>query len=130
MQKHPHFQRLEQDMATEDIDREKDPSGGIEQRRLNIPGERDAAVDGGVPKRKACVADCLEGGDEERPVETFDVGVHVHSGERRQVFDPEEVCRQRRQTHNGSSANCEGCQGSPPDARRRRDMEYRDYHRR
>jgi len=112
MQKHPYLQRLKQNVATEDIDREKDPSGGIEQRRLNIPGERDAAVDGGVPKRKASVAESLEGGDEERPMEAFDIGVQMHSGERRQIFDPEEIRRKRRQSHNGSCA--EGCQGSPP----------------
>ena len=111
MQEHPHFLRLEQDMATKDIDREKDPSGGIEKRRLNIPGERDAAVDRRVPKRKASVADSFEGGDEERPVEAFDIGVHVHSGERRQIFDPEEICPKRRQSHNGS---CAQGQGSPP----------------
>src|SRR5258708_4074457 len=60
MQKHPELQRLEQDMATRNVDSEKQPDGGIEQRRLNISRERDTAIDRGVPKWKASVADCLK----------------------------------------------------------------------
>ena len=53
----------------------------------------------------------------------------MHSGERRQVFYPEEICRNHRQTHNRSSAECRWCQRSPPDGWRRCDMEYKGYHR-
>jgi hypothetical protein len=36
----------------------------------------------------------------------------MHSSERRQILDPEEIRRERRQSHDGSCAG--GCQGSPP----------------
>jgi hypothetical protein len=47
-------------------------------------------------------------------MEAPDIGGHVHSCERRQVLDPEEIGRYQGQTNNGSRAECGCCQWSPP----------------